>query len=168
MRGAIMSSLSVATRTCPEADAAAYTHDFGQEGIRPAERRVTTVATLTVAVMGLEVAAGWWTGSMALLADGVHMGGHAVALGLAAGAYAMSRRYARDRRLSLGSGKINDLAAYTSALILAVSTGVIRHRVSAAPAESRTAAPDGSPGRGRAGVGGEPAVRLAPGRRARS
>jgi cation diffusion facilitator family transporter len=122
MRGAIMSSLSVATRTCPEADAAAYTHDFGQEGIRPAERRVTTVATLTVAVMGLEVAAGWWTGSMALLADGVHMGGHAVALGLAAGAYAMSRRYARDRRLSLGSGKINDLAAYTSALILAVST----------------------------------------------
>lgn len=119
---AIMSSLSVASRTCPQADASAHTHDFGQEAVRPAERGVTTVAMLTVAVMGLEIAAGWWTGSMALLADGVHMGGHAVALGLAAGAYAMSRRYARDRRLSLGSGKINDLAAYTSALILAVST----------------------------------------------
>ncbi|WP_245538397.1 CDF family Co(II)/Ni(II) efflux transporter DmeF [Thauera phenylacetica] len=122
MCDAIMSTLSVASRTCPQADASAHAHDFGQEGIRPAERRVGMVAMLTVAVMGLEVAAGWWTGSMALLADGVHMGGHAVALGLAAGAYAMSRRYARDRRLSLGSGKINDLAAYTSALILAAST----------------------------------------------
>ena len=122
MRDAIMSTLPVGTRTCPEADVSAHTHDFGQEGIRPAERRVTTVAMLTVAVMGLEIAAGWWTGSMALLADGVHMGGHAVALGLAAGAYALSRRYARDRRLSLGSGKINDLAAYTSALLLLAST----------------------------------------------
>jgi len=122
MCDAIMSSLPVASRTCPQADALAHAHDFGQEGIRPAERRVSMVAMLTVAVMGLEIAAGWWTGSMALLADGVHMGGHAVALGLAAGAYAMSRRYARDRRLSLGSGKINDLAAYTSALILAAST----------------------------------------------
>jgi len=122
MGGAIMSPLSVASRTCPEADVSAHAHDFGQEGVRPAERRVTTVAMLTVAVMGLEIAVGWWTGSMALLADGVHMGGHAVALGLAAGAYALSRRYARDRRLSLGSGKINDLAAYTSALLLAAST----------------------------------------------
>ena len=122
MNDAIMSALSVATRACPEADTSMHAHDFGQEGIRPAERGVTTVALLTVVVMGLEIAAGWWTGSMALLADGVHMGGHAVALGLAAGAYAMSRRYARDRRLSLGSGKINDLAAYTSALLLAAST----------------------------------------------
>ena len=122
MRDAIMSSLSAATRTCPQADVSVHAHDFGQAGVRPAERRVTTVAMLTVAVMCLEITAGWWTGSMALLADGVHMGGHAVALGLAAGAYALSRRYARDRRLSLGSGKINDLAAYTSALLLAAST----------------------------------------------
>jgi cation diffusion facilitator family transporter len=59
---------------------------------------------------------------MALLADGIHMAGHAMALGLAALAYYLSRKHAHDRRLSLGSGKIADLAAYTSALLLGVST----------------------------------------------
>jgi cation diffusion facilitator family transporter len=87
-----------------------------------AETRTLVVAGITCLVMVAEVAAGLWTGSMALLADGIHMGGHAVALGLAASAYYLARRHARDRRLSLGSGKINDLAAYTSALLLGVST----------------------------------------------
>lgn len=99
-----------------------HDHGFGQGTRTRAEGRTLLVAVVTVAVMVLEIATGLWTGSMALLADGVHMGGHAVALGLATSAYALSRRYARDRRLSLGSGKINDLAAYTSALLLAAST----------------------------------------------
>jgi cation diffusion facilitator family transporter len=99
-----------------------HDHGFGQGARMQAEGRTLLVAGVTIIVMVLEIVAGLWTGSMALLADGVHMGGHAVALGLAASAYALSRRYARDRRLSLGSGKINDLAAYTSALLLAAST----------------------------------------------
>ncbi|MBV2120559.1 MAG: CDF family Co(II)/Ni(II) efflux transporter DmeF [Candidatus Thiodiazotropha sp. (ex Ctena orbiculata)] len=97
-------------------------HDFGQGRLRPAEHRTLAVAVLTLAVMFCEVIGGWITGSMALLADGVHMAGHAVALGLAASAYYLSRQHAEDRRLSLGSGKIGDLAAYSSALLLGAST----------------------------------------------
>ncbi|HCZ49666.1 MAG TPA: cation transporter [Gammaproteobacteria bacterium] len=99
-----------------------HDHGFGQGTRRSAETRTLVVAAITWVTMVVEVVAGLWTGSMALLADGIHMGGHAVALGLAASAYYLARRYARDRRLSLGSGKINDLAAYTSALLLGVST----------------------------------------------
>lgn len=98
-----------------------HEHDFGQGRISPAEGRVRLVALVTLAVMAAEIAAGWLTGSMALLADGLHMGGHALALGLAASAYWLARRYARDRRLSFGSGKILDLSAYTSALLLGLS-----------------------------------------------
>jgi len=80
------------------------------------------VTMLTLATMAAEIVGGLWSGSMALLADGIHMTGHALALGLAAVAYALARRHAHDRRLSLGSGKIGDLAAYTSALLLGVTT----------------------------------------------
>lgn len=99
-----------------------HDHGFGQGMRQRAEMRTLVVAAITCLMMVAELAAGLWTGSMALLADGIHMGGHAVALGMAAGAYYLARRYARDRRLSLGSGKINDLAAYTSALLLGLST----------------------------------------------
>ncbi|WP_265597341.1 cation diffusion facilitator family transporter [Verminephrobacter aporrectodeae] len=99
-----------------------HDHGFGQGTRQRAETRTLVVAAITCLVMLVEVAAGLWTGSMALLADGIHMGGHAVALGLASAAYYLTRRHARDRRLSLGSGKINDLAAYTSALLLGLST----------------------------------------------
>ncbi len=97
-------------------------HDFGQGQKRRAEQRATLVTLLTLVTMIGEVFAGLITGSMALLADGIHMAGHAMALGLAALAYYLSRKHAHDRRLSLGSGKIADLAAYTSALLLGVST----------------------------------------------
>ncbi|MBV0933736.1 CDF family Co(II)/Ni(II) efflux transporter DmeF [Marinobacterium weihaiense] len=107
---------------CHTADQLEHPHDFGQGQKRKAERRATLVTLLTFVTMLAEVAAGLWTGSMALLADGIHMAGHAMALGLAALAYYLSRRHAHDRRLSLGSGKIADLAAYTSALMLGVST----------------------------------------------
>lgn len=99
-----------------------HDHGFGQGGRSRAEGRVVAVALLTVLAMFLEIATGLWSGSLALLADGVHMAGHGVALGLAASAYSLTRRYARDRRFSLGSGKINDLAAYSSAILLAAST----------------------------------------------
>ncbi len=107
---------------CRTADQLQHPHDFGQGAKRKAEQRATLVTLLTLVTMVAEVVAGVMTGSMALLADGIHMAGHAMALGLAALAYYLSRKHAHDRRLSLGSGKIADLAAYTSALLLGVST----------------------------------------------
>lgn len=107
---------------CPTFKQIHHRHDFGQGRLQKAEKRAWAVALLTLIVMFAEIIAGLMTGSMALLADGIHMGGHAIALGLAAMAYFLSRRYAEDRRLSFGSGKIKDLAAYTSALLLALSS----------------------------------------------
>lgn len=95
-----------------------HDHSFGQEGRRPQERRAIAVTLLTLVVMVVEIVAGTLTGSMALLADGIHMGTHALALGLAAAAYIFSRRHAADRRFSFGSGKAGDLAGFTSALLL--------------------------------------------------
>lgn len=107
---------------CPSTRHANHSHDFGQGQFQKAEKRAWAVAILTLVVMVVEIGAGLVTGSMALLADGIHMGGHAIALGLAATAYYLARRYSQDRRLSFGSGKIKDLAAYTSALLLALSS----------------------------------------------
>ncbi|MBA4502589.1 CDF family Co(II)/Ni(II) efflux transporter DmeF [Marinobacterium marinum] len=117
-----MSKQAPSSLECQTADRLQHPHDFGQGHKRKAEQRATLVTLLTLVTMLAEVIAGLVTGSMALLADGIHMAGHAMALGLAALAYYLSRRHAHDRRLSLGSGKIADLAAYTSALLLGVST----------------------------------------------
>lgn len=70
--------------------------------------------------MVVEIAAGQMFGSMALLADGLHMGSHAMALGLSAFAYLWMRRRAGDERFSLGTGKISALAGYTGALMLLI------------------------------------------------
>src|SRR5262249_5303475 len=67
-----------------------------------------------------EIAGGLWFGSMALVADGLHMSTHAGALLIAALAYTYSRRHARDERLSFGTGKVGDLAAFASAIVLAM------------------------------------------------
>lgn len=82
------------------------------------ESRTRRVALLTAATMVLEVAVGWISGSMALLADGWHMGSHVLALGLAWGAYVLARRHAGDGRFAFGTWKIEVLAGYTSALLL--------------------------------------------------
>jgi cation diffusion facilitator family transporter len=87
---------------------------------RGAERRARLVFALTVATMGVELVAGWWTGSMALTADGWHMGSHAAALGIAAFAYAFARRHASSERFSFGTGKVSALAGFASALLLAM------------------------------------------------
>jgi len=71
--------------------------------------------------MFAEIATGIWSGSMALLADGVHMGTHAMALGFAAISYAYARTHALDRRFSFGTGKVGDLAGFASALLLSFS-----------------------------------------------
>lgn len=73
---------------------------------------------MTAATMVVEIAAGVVYGSMALLADGLHMASHAAALGLSAFAYAYARRHAHDRRYSFGTGKVNSLAGFASAVVL--------------------------------------------------
>jgi len=95
-----------------------YDHGFGQHLTRPGERRTRIVVVITVLTMVVEIVAGIAFGSMALLADGLHMGSHAVALGLAAVAYAYARRHAFDRRYSFGTGKVNALAGFAGALLL--------------------------------------------------
>lgn len=97
-----------------------HDHRFGLHRPRAAERRVRIVTALTLVTMVLEIAAGELFGSMALLADGLHMGSHAMALGLSAFAYLWMRRRAGDMRFSLGTGKISALAGYTGALMLLI------------------------------------------------
>jgi cation diffusion facilitator family transporter len=96
-------------------------HGFGQGAQKPQERRVLAVVILTLAVMLVEIVVGWFSGSMALLADGVHMGTHALALGMAYVAFVLARRHAENRRFSFGTGKLGELAGFSSALLLAAS-----------------------------------------------
>ncbi len=75
---------------------------------------------LTAVTMVVEVMAGLVYGSMALLADGLHMASHASALGLALIAYVYARGHAHDERFSFGTGKVNSLAGFASAVVLAL------------------------------------------------
>jgi Co/Zn/Cd efflux system component len=95
-----------------------HDHTFGQEIIRSAEKNTRLVIAITGTMMIVEIVGGILFGSMALLADGLHMGSHAAALGISAAAYLYARKYARDTRFSFGTGKVNGLAGYTSAIIL--------------------------------------------------
>ncbi len=83
-------------------------------------RRTMWVVALTALMMIAEIVAGYWTGSMALLADGFHMATHAGALGVSAAAYAYARKHARSSKFSFGTGKVGDLAGFASALVLGV------------------------------------------------
>lgn len=84
------------------------------------EQRTLLVIGLTASMMILEILAGLMFGSMALLADGWHMASHAAALGITALGYALARRQAHDPKYAFGTGKIGELAGYSSALLLAV------------------------------------------------
>ena len=104
-----------------------WTHDhrFLGEGHERSERRARLAASVTAVFMVVEITAGLVFGSMALIADGVHMATHVGALGLAAAAYWLARRHAGDARFSFGSGKFGDLAAFASAIALgAAALGV--------------------------------------------
>ncbi|SFH17647.1 CDF family Co(II)/Ni(II) efflux transporter DmeF [Modicisalibacter xianhensis] len=95
-----------------------HDHTFDQDKFHSGERRTLIVVFLTLVTMFIEIVAGVVYGSMALLADGLHMGSHATALGIAAFAYAYARRHARDRRFSFGTGKVNALGGFTGAVLL--------------------------------------------------
>ena len=97
-----------------------HSHVFLAAGHERAERRAWAVIVLCGAMMLLEIVGGLLFGSIALVADGLHMSTHAGALLLAALAYSFARRYAQDPRFSFGTGKLGDLAGFTSAVILAM------------------------------------------------
>lgn len=95
-----------------------HAHVFSQDQQRAGERRTLLVVALTAVMMVVEIATGLISGSMALLADGLHMASHTVALGISVFAYVVSRRLASDRRFAFGVGKINSLAGFASAILL--------------------------------------------------
>src|SRR6202161_1308828 len=97
-----------------------HSHVFLGEGHEKSERRTWAVIWLCAAMMAAEILGGWLFGSIALVADGLHMSTHAGALLLAALAYTFARRHANDERFSFGTGKLGDLAGYASAVILAM------------------------------------------------
>ena len=99
---------------------APHSHVFLGESHAQAERRTWAVIWLCGAMMAAEIAGGLLFGSIALVADGLHMSTHAGALLLAALAYSYARRHAEDPRFTFGTGKLGDLAGFASAIILAM------------------------------------------------
>jgi cation diffusion facilitator family transporter len=99
-----------------------WTHEHVFLGARhdANEMRTWWVVGLTAVMMIGEIIGGTIYGSMALVADGWHMSTHAGALAIAALAYRYARRFARDSRFAFGTGKLGELAGYSSALILGV------------------------------------------------
>jgi cation diffusion facilitator family transporter len=97
-------------------------HPHDQRHAAGTERRIQAAFWLTAGFMGVEVAAGYYWGSMAVIADGWHMAGHAIALGVALYAERHARRFFDDPRYSFGTGKVSSLAGFASALVLLIAT----------------------------------------------
>ena len=95
----------------------AHEHAF-DSGNPNAERGTRLVMWITAVMMLVEIIAGLWFNSMALLADGWHMSSHALAIGLSAFAYAAARRYSKDPRFAFGTWKIEILGGFASAICL--------------------------------------------------
>ncbi|MCA4427941.1 cation diffusion facilitator family transporter, partial [Acinetobacter baumannii] len=87
-------------------------------GNAAAERGTRWVMWITLVMMAVEIVVGWFSNSMALLADGFHMSSHAVAIGLSAWAYGAARRHASDPRFAFGTWKIEVLGGFASAVFL--------------------------------------------------
>src|SRR6202011_4797799 len=97
-----------------------HSHVFLGEAHEQSERKTWAVIWLCGAMMIVEIVGGLLFGSIALVADGMHMSTHAGALLLAALAYSYARKHADDRGFTFGTGKLGDLAGFTSAIILAM------------------------------------------------
>lgn len=104
-----------------------HTHNYLGEKHNRHERRTWFVVILTAAMMVAEIVGGHVYGSMALVADGWHMSTHAGALGIAAFAYRFARRHAHDARFTFGTGKLGELAAFASAVILLIVALIIAY-----------------------------------------
>ena len=96
-----------------------HNHDFNTEK-KSSEVKTLIVVVITLLTMFAEIFFGWIFNSMALFADGWHMGTHAAALGISLGAYMLARRHAKNLEFTFGTWKIEVLGAYTSAIILGI------------------------------------------------
>lgn len=96
-----------------------HSHDFGVDSAQN-KSKVKIVFWLTTIIMVLEIAAGTWSGSMALLADGWHMGTHSAAFLIAIFAYSYAKKNANNKSFSFGTGKVNYLGGFASAIALAI------------------------------------------------
>lgn len=97
-----------------------HQHSHTHTHVHINERKTRWVVYLTAFTMVLEIVFGYYTNSMALLADGFHMSTHAFALGLAWIAYIISRKYSNHSKFSFSSKKLLSLSGYSSALFLVV------------------------------------------------
>jgi cation diffusion facilitator family transporter len=113
----VTTAVSIASRT---AEPTPHQHRFLGEGHEQSERKTWTVIWLCGAMMCAEIVGGLLFGSIALVADGLHMSTHAGALLLAALAYTYARRHAENANFTFGTGKFGDLAGFTSAIVLAM------------------------------------------------
>jgi cation diffusion facilitator family transporter len=96
-----------------------HSHDFGVDSAQN-KSKVKIVFWLTTIIMVLEIAAGTWSGSMALFADGWHMGTHSAAFLIAIFAYSYAKKNANNKSFSFGTGKVNYLGGFASAIALAI------------------------------------------------
>lgn len=96
-----------------------HAHDFGIDN-KNRENKVWIVFWLTTIIMLLEITAGYWSGSMALLADGWHMGTHSAAFAIAIFAYWYAKKHANNKEFSFGTGKVTYLGGFASAVALAI------------------------------------------------
>jgi cation diffusion facilitator family transporter len=102
-------------------DISAWKHEHNfTDDTSSAEKRTLRVVMLTGAMMLVEIVAAYFFHSMALMADGWHMGTHVAAFALAAVAYSYGRRHAKDARFTFGTGKVGVLGAFTSAIVLSI------------------------------------------------
>ena len=97
-----------------------HEHNFLGSGHATNERKVWAVIALCSVMMVIEIGGGILFKSLALIADGLHMSTHSIALLIAALAYRFARRHSTDLRFSFGTGKLGDLAGFTSAIVLAM------------------------------------------------
>src|SRR5271165_890945 len=97
-----------------------HQHVFLGSGHATNERKAWAVIGLCSAMMLIEIVGGIAFGSLALIADGLHMSTHAIAMLIAALAYSFARKHAADARFSFGTGKVGDLAGFSSAIVLAL------------------------------------------------
>ncbi|MFA0408215.1 CDF family Co(II)/Ni(II) efflux transporter DmeF, partial [Vibrio splendidus] len=96
-----------------------HQHNFSSHNSQ-GEKRTFYVLLLTIITMVVEIVAGTIYGSMALLADGWHMGTHAAAFGITLFAYRYAKKHAESERFSFGTGKVSVLGGYTSAIALGI------------------------------------------------
>jgi cation diffusion facilitator family transporter len=99
---------------------AGHSHVFLGTGHERNERKTWAVIALCATMMIVEIVGGTLYGSLALVADGLHMSTHAGAMLIAALAYTYARRHADDSRFVFGTGKLGDLAGFSSAIVLAM------------------------------------------------